>query len=235
LTFHGVGRDADGYRDHAKPLADAVCAVVVAPLFDQARFRNAAYQHGGVGEKGVAAPTGSRTVDLIAPFANWARGAVAQPTLPYAMIGHSAGAQFLDRVAAFTPNGAIHIFIANPSTWVLPTTDTPIPFGFGGVPNGDAALRAYLALPITVLLGTADLKSAELDMSSEAVAQGPDRYHRGLRAFAMAQATAQQHGWTFGWDLREVPNVGHNASAMFGSHQAIDAIVAAMRTVAPPR
>jgi hypothetical protein len=235
LTFHGVGRDADGYRNHAKPMADAVCAIVFAPLFDRARFENAKYQHGGVGEDGVAAPAGARTIDLVPPLADWARAALGQPGLPYAMIGHSAGAQFLDRVAAFMPNGAAHLFIANPSTWVLPTTDVAVPFGFGGVPHAEAALRAYLALPITVLLGTADLLTKELDMSPQGMTQGPDRYHRGLRAFAMAQAAAKQHGWAFGWELREVPNVGHNAGAMFTSPQAVDAIVAAARTLPLPR
>jgi hypothetical protein len=234
LTFHGVGRNARGYRNHAKPLADAACAVVVEPLFDQARFGTASYQHGGVGAAGVAAPAGGRTVDLVAPLAAWAREALGQAALPYAMIGHSAGAQFLDRVAAFTPNGAVRIVIANPSTWVMPSTETQVPFGFGGVPNADEALRTYLALPITVLLGTSDLLTKELDMTPPAMAQGPDRYHRGLHAFAMAQAAAKQHGWAFGWDLREVPNVGHNARAMFGSRQAIDAIVAAVQNAPPP-
>jgi poly(3-hydroxybutyrate) depolymerase len=34
LVFHGLGRNADGYRDHARPLADHLCMLVVAPLFD---------------------------------------------------------------------------------------------------------------------------------------------------------------------------------------------------------
>src|SRR5215831_18242551 len=38
LVFHGAARDADRYRDFARPLADRHCLLVVAPLFDQHRF-----------------------------------------------------------------------------------------------------------------------------------------------------------------------------------------------------
>ena len=33
LIFHGDSRDADGYRDSARGLADQRCLVLVAPLF----------------------------------------------------------------------------------------------------------------------------------------------------------------------------------------------------------
>jgi poly(3-hydroxybutyrate) depolymerase len=48
LVFHGVGRDGGPYRDHARPLADRVCAIVVAPQFDRKRFPRDEYQYGGV-------------------------------------------------------------------------------------------------------------------------------------------------------------------------------------------
>jgi len=225
LVFHGVSRDADRYRDHARPLADAACATIVAPLFDRARFPENLYQYGG-----VAAPGATPTVELIPPLAAWARAASGGDDLPVVMIGHSAGAQFVDRVAAFVPGVAARIVIANPSTWVLPSLDTALPFGFGGAgPNAEAELRAYLARPITVLLGTADLKSHELSMTAQAIAQGADRYHRGLNTFHMARDVARQHGWSFGWTLSEVPGIGHNATQMFASPQAIAAVTSALR------
>ncbi len=219
LVFHGVSRDAGPYRDHARPLADKVCAVIVAPEFDRRRFPQALYQYGG-----LQAPAGARTVDLVPQLARWAQDALGQPALPLVLLGHSAGAQFLDRVAGFAPAGAARIVVANPSTWVWPSTEVAMPFGFGGASRAAAALQAYLALPVTVLLGTADVRTKELDMSPQAMAQGPNRYIRGVAAFRAAQQTAQAQGWAFGWRLLEVPGVGHNATKMFASAEAAEAV-----------
>lgn len=227
LVFHGVERNAADYRDYARPLADQLCAIVVAPLFDKARFPRDLYQYGGVmGKQGATAP-GTRTIDLIPPLISWAQRASGQRDLPYALLAHSAGAQFLDRVAAFIPlPAASRIVLANPSTWVLPDLTTAAPFGFGGI--GDAGssqqlLQAYLAQPITVLLGQQDTKSKNLARSPQADAQGKNRHERGLRAFQAAQEIARTRNWPFNWRLIEVPGVGHNATAMFASPQAVAA------------
>ena len=219
LVFHGVSRNAGPYRDHARPLADWACAVIVAPEFDRRRFPQALYQYGG-----LQAPAGERTVDLVPQLVRWAQDAIGQSALPLILLGHSAGAQFLDRVAGFAATGAVRIVVANPSTWVWPSTEVAMPFGFGGGPDAAAALQAYLALPVTVLLGTSDVRTRDLDMSPQAMAQGPNRYSRGVAAFRAAQEAARAHGWTFGWRLLEVPGVGHNATKMFASAEAAQAL-----------
>jgi pimeloyl-ACP methyl ester carboxylesterase len=207
VVFHGLNRDAGPYRDHARTLADRLCAVVVAPEFDKQRFPTAQYQLGG------------STVELVAPLVGWARQTAAQPAMPYILIGHSAGGQFLARVAAYTTPPAQRIVIANPSTWVLPDASLAKPYGFGGVPNAEQAMRAYLALPIVALLGGDDTGSNNLTMTKEAMAQGPNRLTRGHNTFEMAKAVAQKRGWPFGWTLVEVLGVGHDSTKMFSAPQ----------------
>jgi hypothetical protein len=225
LSFHGSHRTVHGEVLAAKPLADRVCAIVVAPHFTAAAFSFEQYQMGGVPYQG----RGSRSIDMVPPLIAWARAAAGNPELPVVMEGHSAGGQFLGRVAAFVPTGAVGIIIANPSTWVLPSATTAAPYGFGGTDSAnDDAVRAYLALPITVLLGTADLGTAQLVNTPEARAQGERRYSRGLNTFRMAREVAQSHGWKFGWSLAEVPGVGHDSAAMYGSPQAFDAVQRAL-------
>jgi len=230
LVFHGVNRDAGPYRDHARPLADRLCAVVVAPSFDQERFPRDLYQYGGIMQEGRVASAGHRTVDLLDPLAAWTRAAVGAPRMPYVLLGHSAGAQFVDRAAAFTTTEAVRIVVANPSTWVMPSLTEAVPFGFGGIEPKDHAeetLRAYLARPLVVLLGEADTDTHNLAMSPEAMAQGPYRLARGRNAFTAAQAAAASHNWPFGWTLVEVPGVGHNATAMFDASQTTAALARA--------
>jgi alpha-beta hydrolase superfamily lysophospholipase len=219
-VFHGLNRDAGPYRDNARVLADRIGAIVVAPELDADRFSIDLYQRGGVAPHGTFVPPGRRTVDLIAPLMAWARTASGRPNLPHALVGHSAGGQFLSRVAAFAPTDATHFVIANPSTWVLPSTQEAVPYGFGGTPAADEALRAYLALPITALLGTDDIGTHNLSSEPEAVAQGVNRLERGRTTFAKARAIAHERDWRFGWKLVEVPGVGHNALEMFGSGEA---------------
>lgn len=223
VVFHGMHGDADNYRDRARPLAERLGAIVVAPKFAPPRFTVPFYQRGGVAPDGVFIPPGKRTVDLIAPLVAWARAACQQPGLPHALIGHSAGGQFLSRVAAFAPTGATHYVIANPSTWVLPSLDDAVPYGFGGTPDAGAALRAYLALPITALLGLEDSGTDNLSSEAEAVAQGTTRLDRGRKTFAKAKTAAAKLGCRFGWRLAEVPGVGHDSAGMFASPQAVAA------------
>jgi poly(3-hydroxybutyrate) depolymerase len=123
VVFHGMHADADNYRDRARPLAEDLGAVVVAPKFAPLRFTPALYQRGGIAPEGYLVPPGWRTVDLIAPLVAWAQRACSQPGLRYDLIGHSAGGQFLSRVAAFVPAAGVRYVIANPSTWVLPSTE----------------------------------------------------------------------------------------------------------------
>jgi hypothetical protein len=70
-------------------------------------------------------------------------------------------------------------------------------------------------------LGQEDIGTHNLAAEPEAVAQGATRLERGRNAFAKAKAAAEQQGWQFGWQLVEVPGVGHNAAMMFSSPQAV--------------
>ncbi|MGH6782123.1 MAG: hypothetical protein ACREB5_08465, partial [Sphingomonadaceae bacterium] len=50
IVFHGSDRNPRLARDNAVPLAQAGCAVVVAPFFGEAQFPRWAYQFGGLGD-----------------------------------------------------------------------------------------------------------------------------------------------------------------------------------------
>ena len=224
IVFHGLNRDADSYRDDAEPLANRLCLFVAAPLFDERRFPTWRYQRGGVVDRGTVQPERSWTTALVAPLVRAVQDRAGTAGLPFYLIGHSAGAQFLGRVAAYSQSGAARIVIANPSTYVLPSTTDDAPYGFGRLGDGDALLREYLARPVTLLLGEEDTGSKNLADNDAAMQQGGTRLERGRRTFAAAQATARAHGWAFGWRLVEVPGVGHDARSMLGSDQAIAAL-----------
>jgi hypothetical protein len=86
------------------------------------------------------------------------------------------------------------------------------------------ALRAYLAEPLTGLLGQEDTRKRWLAQGPQAEDQGGNRYVRGTRAFHAAEEVAKRNGWAFGWKLIEVPGIAHDAAAMFGSPQPVKAL-----------
>jgi poly(3-hydroxybutyrate) depolymerase len=227
IVMHGLGRNADGYRDYAVPLADRFGLFIAAPLFDTNRFPTEAYQRGNVLVKGQVQPKSTWTYSRVADLARELRQRDGRAGQPWYLIGHSAGGQFLMRLAAFLPGDATRIVAANPGSLLFPTRDLPFPYGFGGLPEelgGDAAIRRYLAAPLTLLLGTADIEKKDLDLTATAMKQGATRLERGRNCFALAREVARKNGWPFNWRLVEVPGVGHSGEKMFAAPQAAGAL-----------
>src|SRR4051812_813660 len=65
MVFHGLGRDAEQYRDYSKPLADRRGLLVVAPRFDAERFPFEKYTRGGLMRDGHVAPRAEWTWSLV--------------------------------------------------------------------------------------------------------------------------------------------------------------------------
>jgi hypothetical protein len=90
--------------------------------------------------------------------------------------------------------------------------------------RAEAELRRYLAQPVTIFLGTADVGSKARNDSPQARQQGGTRFQRGLNVYRAGEKLAAARGWTFGWRLTEVPGVGHSAGKMLSAKQAIEAL-----------
>lgn len=229
IVCHGVQRNAEDYRNFAITLAERFGVLVVAPLFDKERFPMARYQRGGlVGADGAVQPPERWTYASIPRMVARVRELEGKPDLPYYLIGHSAGGQFLVRMAAFLPGEAERIIAANTGSHLFPTREADFGYGFGGLPpelSGDDVIRRYLAARLTLYQGTGDvIADPSMDASLPAMRQGPNRLARGRAAFAAAQALAKEKGWVCNWRLVETPGIAHEAAFMFAAKEAGDAI-----------
>lgn len=228
LVFHGVERDPEIARANAKAIADRFGMAVAAPLFDKSRFPTQQYQRGGIAyPRGGMQPQDKWIGHLAVGLADQLRRDEGRPGMDYYMIGHSAGGQFLARLAPFVPHAAKRIVVANPSSWVFPTAKEDFPFGLGGATASlvnDEFLRRYLAAPLTVYLGMADLGDKNRDDSEDAVEQGATRYERGLNFYRAGEVLAKEKGWQLNWRLVEVPKVGHTSRRMYDAPQVRQAL-----------
>jgi len=228
VVFHGAGRNAEEYRNHAISMAEKFKAIVVAPRFDARWFNGDRYQRGGVLRNGKPQPSNQWTFSMVPKLVSLVRTREGRPDMPYYLIGHSAGGQFLVRMAAFMPGDACRIVACNPGSYLFPTRDLPYGYGFANLPQSmgnDDALRSYLASPLTFYLGTDDTDVSEnFDATSLAMQQGDNRIERGRACFLMAQKLAAKNKWAFNWRKIEAKGVGHSAPGMFSAREVEDAI-----------
>lgn len=227
VLLHGASRAAEAYRDNARGFADLYGRLVVVPEFDAERFPNRLYQMGGVfREDGSFADEEERTFAYIPRLVSHIRGREGKADLPYLVLGYSAGAQFLERLAAFMDLDAERLVIMSPGSAMFPTRNMEYGLGFGGLPaefSSDERIRRYLALPITVAIGTADREMEQLP-TGDAYDQGVHRYSRNLRWFNTAMDLAYEKGWDFNWRLVIAHGAGHPPPEMFNHPQVGNAL-----------
>lgn len=220
VVFHGVLRNADDYRDNAVVLGDSFNALVIAPKFDRERFPSRKYQYGGImNRQKEAMPQKEWTYTLIPQIVQEIRQLMESPKMPYWLIGHSAGGQFLVRMSAFFDPGAERIVAANPGSQLFPHRGAPFGYGFKDLPeelSSDEQLQKYLAAPLTLYLGTEDNAPDEyFNQSEEAMKQGGGRFQRNNNCYDFAKWLAERNDWEFNWKIVYAEGVGHDNALMF--------------------
>lgn len=228
VVFHGVRRNAEDYRNFAITMGERFKAIIVTPMFDSVRFSSARYQRGGIMKSDRVQPQEKWTYSMIPGIVDHVRKLEKNNSIPYYLIGHSAGGQFLVRMAAFLPGEAKRIVAANPGSDLFPTTAQNFGYGFGGLPealSNNEVLKAYLAAPLTLYLGTDDIRPEHnFDESAEGMVQGKSRLERGRNCYAFAKALAKKNGWAFNWRKVETPGIDHDAARMFAAKEVEEAL-----------
>lgn len=227
LLLHGASRAAESYRDNAVGMADASKRIVVVPLFDLERFPEWRYQFGGVfrADSSFAAPE-ERTYAFIPKLVAYIRDREGNAQLPYLLAGFSAGGQFVSRMAAFIDTDTERLIAMASGSTMFPTRDMEFGLGFGGLPDelsNDERIRRYLALPLTIYIGTGDTELSQLPQG-DAYAQGVHRYSRNIRWFNVAMDLAYEKKWEFNWRLVIADGPGHSPRDMFNHSQIGDAL-----------
>lgn len=219
FVLHGVKRNGEDYFNDWRPHAQKRGFVLIAPEFSQASFPgDEGYIYGNtVDRQGRPLPRAAWSFSMIEPIFAAVRERAGLHAQDYAIFGHSAGAQFVQRFLYFVPEAHVSQAIAANAGWyMLPDLHVRFPYGVGGTPVTQDALNQAFARRLVILLGTADTdpKHRVLRHTPEADAQGPHRFARGQYFFARAREAAAAAKVPFAWRLVPVPGVAHSERGM---------------------
>ena len=216
FVLHGMKRNGSHYRDYWELLADSYKLLVVAPEFSNESWpKGAAYNLGDVADQ---ANPEKWTYSAIEHLFDEVRDGQAS----YAIFGHSAGAQFVQRMALLRPDNRASVMVAaNPGWYLMPEwrrekTDNPYPYSLVNSKAGVAELKQALARRFILLVGEKDNdpEDESLNKSAGAMKQGATRVERAENFFKAATAAAQELGVPLAWELNEAPDVAHDGGSM---------------------
>lgn len=219
FSLHGLQRNAEVARDNWVDAAERHGLLIAAPHFDRERFPTRLYQQGGVGSEADPARWVYAVIERFFDRA-LATGRVAGTT--YTLFGHSAGAQFVHRMAILMPQARFSTAVsANAGYYTLPVGKQAAggfsyPYSLEGTPATQASLKAAFAKPLLVMLGELDTDPdhPQLNRSKGAQAQGPNRLARGRNFVAVAAAEAARLGVESRWREIVVPGAAHEQRKM---------------------
>ncbi|TVP46331.1 MAG: hypothetical protein EA350_07405 [Gemmatimonadales bacterium] len=229
IVLHGMGRNADGYRDAWVAPSDRHGFVVLVPEFTDEHYPGSReYNLGNVfTADGNRRSEAEWSFSQIEPAFDDARVRLGLTRQRYHLYGHSAGSQFAHRFLLFVPGArASRVVLANAGWYTLPTSGEAWPYGLAlesgeGYGAEDAVVPAayvtgFLGRDVVVLLGDQDTdpRASGLRTSQEAQAQGPHRFARGQNYFEFTRALAAELRVRSDWALEIVPDVGHSNGQM---------------------
>ena len=111
----------------------------------------------------------------------------------------------------FVPEARFRRAIASsPGRYAFPTSATPVPYEMGGT---DAPLLLRQALQRNFVLLLADRDTSDREREPQAMAQGSNRFARGLRFFAEATEQAAQLDIQLHWQLHINRGADHSPQA----------------------
>jgi hypothetical protein len=117
---------------------------------------------------------------------------------------------------------AKRIVAVNPGTVLFPSMEHKYPYGFDELPaelKSDKVMKHYLAQPLTIFVGTADLERTEnLSQVPQADKQGRNRVERTTNLYSLGKELAKKKGWEFNWRFIEADGINHTSKGMF-SHK----------------
>jgi poly(3-hydroxybutyrate) depolymerase len=209
FLMSGEKRNAYDYLAMWDYVADRNNLILVAPEFLPDRWpKSASYQLGDVSEKQDRERTSYAAIEHLFDE-------IRTTQKDYMIFGHSAGAQFVQRMLFLRPdNRASLLVLGNPGWYLMPEWRkdkgaAPYPHSLVDSPMaaGDDAVRKALAKRVILLVGDNDAEPDSENLNANAAGKklGESRTERGENFFKAATTAAGELGVKLDWQLAEMP------------------------------
>ena len=224
FVLHGAGRNGKGYRDEWQKYANRYNFIVLCPEFSEGEFGGWGRYNGGniydyeQKKYSKRADWSFNVIEGLFDFVKQERELKAEA---YCIFGHSAGAQFVQRMVMFMPEARFSLAISNGSgDYTAPVFDKIFSDGLKDTGVTEESLGKSFEKEMIVLMGAKDLMSKT--MPKEGQFHKYDRVWKAKIFFQTAKAEAMKRQAIFKWCFMLVPNADHNnpAYAEIGSKLA---------------
>ncbi|WP_211242140.1 hypothetical protein [Pontimicrobium aquaticum] len=243
LVIPGAGRNGNTYRDSWIEESEKKSILILSPMYPEKHYNFDAYHLGGVIKNSnlydcIERVEGANKIMLnedklrfnLNPNANeWlfndfdrifdvAVNVLQSKQTSYNLFGHSAGGHILHRFVLFQEHTkAKNILASNASFYTLPNFENSFPFGLKNTPVNNVFLKNAFKKKLVVFLGELDNENETRGSfleSKTANQQGHHRLERGAYFFEQAKEMAKKLNTTFNWELKIIPEVGHDYKNM---------------------
>ncbi len=140
----------------------------------------------------------------------------------FIIAGQSAGAEFVNRLAAFFEHNNTRFVVINGVQLMFPKQDMAWGWGLKNLStilSGNAALQNWLKRDMTIFSGSLDAEGDGFT-GAEYLAQGANSYERHNNMFLAGQSRATTEGWAFGWRWVPAVGAGHGEAVMMNHANA---------------
>lgn len=213
FLMHGSSRTAQEARDLGSKYARKHNFILLAPEFSEKNYPGDEYAFGNMlGQDGKLLPESMWAFTTIERAFDKVREQLRLRTATYDILGHSAGGQLVHRLVLFAPHLRFRRAVASsPGRFALPTMSARFPYGFKGTLLDSSILAHAFSRDFVLVLGERD--TDDRIRETEAMAQGGNRFARGLRFFAIATEEAKALKVSLAWRLRIAYGVDHSPGA----------------------
>jgi poly(3-hydroxybutyrate) depolymerase len=210
FLMHGSSRTAQEARALGSKYAKKHHFILLVPEFSERNYPGDTYAFGNMlGHDGKLLPESMWAFATIERVFDRVREELRLRTATYDILGHSAGGQLVHRLVLFAPHLRFRRAVASsPGRYALPTMSESFPYGFKGMALDSSILARAFSRDIVLVLGDRD--TDDRIRETEAMAQGGNRFARGLRFFAIATEEANALKVSLAWRLRIAYGVDHS-------------------------
>ena len=218
MTMCGINRDASGIASYWVSFANTNNYVVASPEFNTTNWSSDQYILGNMftGSSGSGSLNAKTrwSFNIVEQMHKELYAACGLADSTYELWGHSAGGQFVHRLAFFLPDTLITRYIAGNSGWyTCPDLSVAFPWGaYHKLLNlTQSDLIAYTLRKLVIMRGTADtVRDSALNTDSLSDVQGQNRYTRAAYFYNKGKTVNS----SLAWKMTDVQGVGHDDEKM---------------------